>query len=51
MFISEMVEKYPELMQELKTVTQPQHLNTLSPGVKSSVNKELNRLFRKFPDY
>jgi len=32
-----MVEKYPELIHEINAVTQPQHINTLSPGVKNGV--------------
>ena len=41
-----MVEKYPELIQEIHAVTQPQHINTLSHGVKHGVLKLLARLDR-----
>lgn len=39
-----MVEKYPELMQEIHAVTQPQHINTLSPGVRQGVVKLIQQL-------
>ena len=36
-----MVQKYPELQQELEAITQPQHLNSLSAGIKAGVMKRL----------
>lgn len=42
--IINMVYKYPELEQELDAITQPQYLNSLSPGVKAGVFKSLSKL-------
>jgi hypothetical protein len=42
--MAKMVEKYPELIQEIYAVTQPQHINTLSPGVKQGVLKLVRKL-------
>ncbi len=42
--MAKMVEKYPELIQEIHAVTQPQHINTLSPGVKQGVLRTLAEL-------
>lgn len=39
-----MVEKYPELIQEIKAVTQPQYINSLSPGIRNGVLKSIHRL-------
>jgi hypothetical protein len=39
-----MVEQYPELKQEIEAVTQPPHINSLSPGVRQSVLKKLTAL-------
>ncbi len=37
-------EKYPELTHEVLSLTQPQHINTLSPGVRKGVLKLINSL-------
>ncbi len=37
--------KYPELINELKVLTEEPYLDTLSPGIKSSVIKACNRLW------
>ncbi len=39
--ILEMVSKYPELHNELEAITQPQYLNSLSPGIKKGILKAL----------
>ena len=44
-----MVKKYPELLQEIHAVTLPQHINTLSPGVKQGVLKLIAEL-EKLPN-
>ncbi len=37
-----MIRKYPELKQELEAITQPQHINALSAGIKAAVIKQLS---------
>lgn len=44
--IIKMVYKYPELEHELDAITQPQYLNSLSPGVKAGVLKSHSKLKR-----
>ena len=44
MQLAKLIKKYPELMHELQIVTQIEYLETLSPGVRSSVNKLLAKL-------
>lgn len=39
-----MVHKYPELIHEIQAVTQPQYINSLSPGIKQGVLKLVNKL-------
>lgn len=39
--------KYPELNNEILMLTQPQYLNTLSPGVKAGVFKMIDELRKK----
>jgi len=39
-----MVEKYPELINEIHAVTQTQYINTLSPGIKRGVMKLIYNL-------
>lgn len=36
--------KYPELVNEIKVLAHPQYLNSLSPGIKKSVYKMLEKL-------
>ncbi|MBO6792836.1 MAG: hypothetical protein JJ895_02910 [Balneolaceae bacterium] len=36
-----MVRKYPDLRNELEAITQPQYLNSLSPGIKKGITKSL----------
>lgn len=38
------VEKYPELKNEILSLTQPHFVNALSPGVRKSVHKSINEL-------
>ncbi len=44
--MAKMVEKYPELIQEIHAVTQPQHINALSPGIRRGVLRLVARLER-----
>ena len=44
---TEAAKKYPELANEVLLLTQPQYINTLSPGVKKGVFKMLEEL-RKY---
>ncbi|MFH1196756.1 MAG: hypothetical protein V1720_13725 [bacterium] len=46
-FIIKIVKKYPELSEEIMVLTQDQYLETLSPGVKSSVNKIIQEVIRE----
>jgi len=39
-FMMQVLKKYPELIQELNYLTQPQYLESLSPGIKNSVIKQ-----------
>ncbi len=38
------VEKYPELKNEIISLTQPHFVNALSPGVRKSVYRNINEL-------
>lgn len=39
-----MAKKYPELINEIKVLSQPQYINSLSPGIKKSILREMNLL-------
>lgn len=43
-FILKTVKKFPELKEEVKLWTQDMYLETLSPGIKNSVLKKINKL-------
>ena len=43
-FILKIAEKFPELKEEVKLWTQEMYLETLSPGIKNSVLKQVKRL-------
>ncbi len=40
----DMTKQYPELAHEVLSLTQPQHINPLSPGIRKGVLKLVNRL-------
>lgn len=43
-FIIKIVKKHPELSKEITFLTQDQYLESLSPGVKKSISKMMNKL-------
>lgn len=45
-FILKTVEKFPELKEEIKLWTQEMYLETLSPGIKNSVRKQVKKVLQ-----
>ncbi len=43
-YILKIAKKYPELSKEIELFTQDHYLNSLSPGVKNSINKRIKKL-------
>ena len=43
-YIVDMCDKYPELKNEVEFLTEDQYLDTLTPGIKNSVNREIKKL-------
>lgn len=46
-FLIQTCEKHPELANEVLSLAQPQHVNSLSPGIKNSIRKMLKSLENK----
>lgn len=44
LILLKMAQKYPELKNEISHLTQPHYMDTLSPGIKHSMNKILRKL-------
>jgi hypothetical protein len=43
-FILSLVNKFPELKEEIKLWTQEQYTESLSPGIKDSLNKQIHKI-------
>ncbi len=48
-FIAAMVEKYPELAEEVKLVLRPDLIDPLSPGIRKSVSRNAKKIFAMKP--
>ncbi len=46
-FIMKIAKKHPELLEEINFLTQEQYLESLSPGVKRSINKIIHEVIQK----
>lgn len=45
-FIMKVLQKYPELVNEVKYIAQDHYVETLSPGVKASVSRQIEKILK-----